>query len=144
MQRENEIWEQSWMSILHSSIIKKSREKERWKKMSPDFGSIWELRLRDILFEGWFVGCKTKIKEYFPLFCNKLFEISNTFYSCKVLSSNISLNINALVQISYAQRTFETYVVFFVSNYIFRYDWIKYLPIFEKICKGKRKTNIVK
>ena len=126
------------LTFINNQKVKRKREME---KMSPDFGSIWELGLRDIMFEGWFVGCKTKIKEYFPLFCNKLFEISNTFYSYKVLSSNISLNINALVQI---QRTFETYVVFFVSNYIFRYDWIKYLPIFEKICKGKRKTNVVK
>ena len=126
------------LTFINNQKVKRKREME---KMSPDFGSIWELRLRDIMFEGWFVGCKTKIKEYFPLFCNKLFQISNIFYSYKVLSSNISLNINALVQI---QRTFETYVVFFVSNYIFRYDWIKYLPIFEKICKGKRKTNIVK
>ena len=95
------------LTFINNQKVKRKREME---KMSPDFGSIRELRLRDIMFEGWFVGCKSKIKEYFPLFCNKLFEISNIFHSYKVLSSNICLNIHAVVQI---RRTFKTYVVYF-------------------------------
>ena len=110
------------LTFINNQKVKRKREME---KMSPDFGSIWELRLRDIMFEGWFVGCKTKIKEYFPLFCNKLIEISNIFYSHKVLSSNISLSIYALVK-----RTFKTYLV---SFHIKLYFSIKLNKLFSNI-----------
>ena len=106
------------LTFINNQKVKRKREME---KMSPDFGSIWELRLRDILFEGWFVGCKTKIKEYFPLFCNKLFEIRNIFHSYKVSSSNISFNI---------KRTFKTYLV---SFHIKLYFSIKLNKLFSNI-----------
>ena len=135
MQRENEIWEQSWMSILHSSIIKKSREKERWKKCRQILVQFENWDCVTFCLKGGLWDAKLKLRNIFPSSVIKCLKLVIYFIPTKYY---LRTSVWAFMQL------YKYYVVFLISNYIFRYNWINYLPIFEKICKGKRKTNIVK